>query len=166
MLIRFFKYTMENLEYTALRKRTTPFVGRPRERSVEPKSRKVQFVDTTDPLMDGWELFKDEMMTKFPNIKFPDEYCDTDVITSSVSGIGVNIHEVMKKVPSNVNFTVQQDGRLVVEFTKPDKAPVVKKSIQMPSRKIIVIIIWLFSLIAMGAFIKLNFEKYKKLLWT
>lgn len=159
---------MENLEYTTLRKRTTATerVGRPRERSVETKSRKVQFVDTTDPLMDGWELFKDEMMTKFPNIKFPDEYCDTDVITSSVSGIGVNIHEVMKKVPSNVNFTVQQDGRLVVEFTKPDKAPVVKQSIQMPSRKIIVIIIWLFSLIAMGAFIKLNFEKYKKLLWT
>lgn len=172
---------MESLDYTTLRKRT-PVVertgranernveSRARERSVEPRARSVKFVEVVDPLMDGWEVFKDEMMTKFPNVKFPDEYCDTDVITASVSGIDTDVMDVLKTAPPNVKFNVQQDGRLVVEFTKTEQVPVpvpaVPIKFKMPSRKSFTVMVWLLSLVALGVFIKLNHEKYKKLLWT
>jgi hypothetical protein len=161
--------SMEDENFTTLRKRS-PVVdrGRPRERSVDPSVRKsVTF--KLDTITDEWERFKDGICDKYPSIKFPDEYCETDVISASVTGIDTNLCDVVNSLPSNVKFNVQQDGRVVVEFRKVVEVehvyPPVKIKLVMPSKNSIIIFIWLLCMVSVAAFIKLNYEKYKKLLW-
>lgn len=143
-------------------------VGRPRERSVDPGVRKrvtIQEEIKTDTLADDWELFKESIYDKYPNIKFPDEYFDNDIVSASITGIDANLTEILGSVPKNVTFNVQKDGRVIVEFKKPERVPV-KIKIMLPSKNTLIVFAWLLCLVGVSVFIKLNLEKYKRLMWT
>lgn len=149
---------MEDGNFPALRKR----MGRARERSVDPgtRTRAIAVVDDT-ALLDEWDLFKESIYDKYPSIKFPEEYCDMDVITASVSGIDTNLVSVINSVPENVKFNVQQDGRIVIEFRKAEPVP---EQIKFPV-KYRLLAFWIICAICFVAFVILNLGKYKKLLW-
>jgi hypothetical protein len=166
---------MEESDHVSLRKRgSTPVIertGRPRERSVEPGFRKRETAkkEVVDTLLNDWESFKETFGDKYPNIKFPDEYFDTDVVSASVAGIDANLKDVVGYMPENVTFNVQQDGRIVVEFKKQARVETstpIKIKIGLPSKNTLILSSWLLCMVCVAIFIKLNVEKYKKLMWT
>jgi len=150
---------IENENFT-LRKRVTT-----NEKDTDLNTRKVvKYPIVVNTLIDEWELFKDDMMTKFPSVSFPNEYCDTERITASVMGMNADITLVIQRCPPNVLFSVQQDGRLLVEFTKPTSTPSPRSRPFEWNRIYTVLALWVLSLLLLIIFIKSNYEKYMILL--
>lgn len=143
-----------DLDGSTLRQRTSSNSRPVRERSREPTPRvSEQEIDNL------WESFKDETIARYPTVKFPDEYHDTDTVTSSVCGDNIDLREFVGK-KSHVKFKIQQDGRVVIEF----RAPVVPVPLVPPflkSVKLWVIVMWVIVMCGTGVFVTLNLEKYK-----
>jgi hypothetical protein len=152
-----------------LRKRTTT-MSHARDKSPDPTRPPPSVIPESD---EGWDDFKETVYKHFPDVTFPDEYVDNNIVSASVSGV----YDVCKfaAVVMDKALLKIQDGRLIIEYdieangVLPGTTPPSKNTMFvyiLLNSTFWVFIIWFILIGLTGWFVTANHEKYMRLLWN